>query len=163
MKLRNVFIVYLIFGIVLFAFANEEFKKEMIDISGWEAGEVEDASVNMTGLQFTSVSRFYEKDNMEFSVSFIAGSNTMLQGYQMDATIETDEVSIESFEVDGFRAVKSYDKIEKTGAYMINLASTDLTGSLLMIAFTNIDPDTALEILQEFDWKKFRILAKEAL
>jgi len=163
MKLRNVFVVYLIFGIAFFAYANEDLKKEMIEISGWEAGEIEDASVNMAGLQFTSVNRFYEKDDMEFSVSFIAGPNTMLQAYQMDATIETDEVSIESFELSGFRIVKSYDKIEKTGAYMINLASSDLTGSMLLMSFTNIDTDVALEILKKFDWGKFKSIAEEEL
>ncbi|RLC51985.1 MAG: hypothetical protein DRI23_03880 [Candidatus Cloacimonadota bacterium] len=163
MKLRNVFVVYLIFGIALFAYANEDLKKEMIDVSGWEAGEIEDASVNMAGLKFTSVNRFYEKDDMEFSVSFIAGSNTMLQGYQMDVTIETDEVSIESFELNGFRIVKSYDKMEKTGAYMIDLASSDMSGSMLLMSFTNIDTDSALEILQEFNWEKLRKIAKETL
>ena len=161
MKLRNVFVVCLIFGIALLAYANEDLKKEMIEISGWEAGEIEDASVNMTGLQFTSVNRFYEKDDMEFSVSFIAGSNTMLQGYQMDATIETDEVSIESFELNEFRVVKSYDKMEKTGAYMIDLASSDMSGSMLLMSFTNIGTDMAMEILQKFDWGKFKIIAEE--
>ena len=46
---------------------------------------------------------------------------------------------------------------------MIDLASSDMSGSMLLMSFTNIDTDSALEILQEFNWEKLRKIAKETL
>lgn len=162
-KLKKITFILFLVSFVYLAQASEELGKEMIDLPGWEAGEIEDASMNMAGFSFTMKSRIYSNEEQEFTITYIAGSNAMLQGYKMDVSIETSEVSFGSSEIDNFIVIKSYNKIENTGAYIVELASNEMSGAMLMITFSEMNDDKALEILKKFDWEKFKIQGEASL
>ena len=161
--MKRLIVVIMLFASIVFADSSDVLKKELIDLKGWKAEEAEGMSMNMGGMKMTNAMREYSKDDQEFYVTIMVGTNTMTQGQMPVSDIETESGRMHVKEIKGFKVYQMFDKEEKSGAIVIYMEKNETEGGFTMFSFQNMTPEKAFELSENFDWKKINKTIKGLL
>lgn len=159
---RILMIVMLIVSIV-FAEKADPLKKELVDIKGWEADEAEGMSMDMGGMSMVSASREYTKDDQNFIVTVVIGTNAIVTGQMPQVNVETDEGKYQTKTINGMEAYEAFDKNDKTGAVIVDLGKSETDGGFLLFSYENMKPEDALKLSEDFNWKNIKKEAEKII
>lgn len=135
----------------------------LTDLSGWKAQKAEGMSMDMGTMKMTSATRTYEKGDSVVSVVLMVGNSGMAQGQFANMNMETDEVKASMKKVDGFDTSHGYDKKERTGSFMVILASKGQSSGFLGINYEGISMADAEKIARQFDWAQMKKAVQKIL
>jgi len=115
------------------AFAEPAFKKLLpflIDLPGWQGAK---------------------PDGMTMEAGVIKGSAAIGAMAPLNAgmKLETAEMHMLSGDIGGFKALRTYNNNEKSGAIIVKLADD----TIFNVSYRNISEDDALTLTGKFDWK----------
>jgi len=142
---------------------SDKLKPLLVDLKGWQAETAEGAAIDMGGIKMINAVRNYTSGGKSIGATIIVGSNAMIQGQMQSVNVETAESKVTTSELDGFKAVNSYDKNEKSGGIVINILKKDPDGSMFVISYSGMAPDEAWAIVKNFDLKKIKETTKGLL
>ncbi len=127
----------------------------MADLGGWSASQCEGMKVvNPMMGEVVTAQRSYEKDGKRLDVSVLSGmqATMMWAPYSAGTMMESDEALVKVEKIDGFMVGISYDKKEKGGGIVVQIAPN----AVLVVSFEKMDWKKALEKAKKFDWKRLR-------
>lgn len=138
-------------------------KKTLVDLPGWQAEAAEGASIDMGGISMVNASRSYSSGGKTLDATIIVGTSAMVQGQVQSVNVQTAEASVTTAVHDGFTAVNSYDKKEKSGGIVVSLLKKEPNGAMLAVSYAGMTPEAAMEVVKKFDWKKMKQAAAAVL
>lgn len=150
------FVVLTFCSTILHAAPLDDLKILLTDLKGWQAEKAEGAAMDMMGMKMTTATRSYEKGDKEFSAIIIVGTNSMIQGQVQSINAETDEVKVQTSDLDGFKVMQAYNKPDNTGYLVVPLHTGTTEGALLMIHFTGLEPAAGLAQAKKFNWQSIQ-------
>ena len=129
-------------------------KPLLIDLKGWKAEKPEGSSMSMGGMKMINAIRNYSKGNSNINATIMISNSAMIQG--QTATTETSDAKVTSSKINGFNVIQGFNKIDKSGYVLINLAKKTTEGSLFMINYSGISNKEALKIAKKYNWKEIK-------
>ncbi len=131
--------------------------QQLPQLKGWKATKCD--GMKMTNPIFGEVvtaSKTYTKGDSSLNVSVLSGMQAMMAWapYQTGTMIETDESLMKVEKIDGFAVGIGYDKKDKGGAIVVQLAPN----AVLVVNYEKMRWQEALKEAKRFDWKKLRTL-----
>jgi hypothetical protein len=123
------------------------------DLPGWEGDTPQGMSMSANGQKATTASRTYQAEGKSFTVTVLKGYGTgAVAGAYQDVQLETDEVSVTSGEMRGFRIFQTWQKKENSGNLLVSLAGEN-ADEILNFDYTGMSRDEAMPLIDRFDWK----------
>lgn len=131
------------------------------DLPGWEADAPQGMSMSANGQKATTVSRTYQAEEKSFTVTVLKGYGTeaVAEAYQ-DIQLETDEMSVTSGEMRGFRIFETWQKKENSGNLLVSLAGQN-TDEILNFDYIGMSRNEAMLLIERFDWKAIAQTVRE--
>lgn len=158
-----IFLLTLLNGAGLCADVSDNLKPLLVDLKAWSAEKPEGSSMNMGGMKMINAVRNYTNGNMSFDATILIGSSAMLPGQAQTMNVETSEVKISTSNIDGFKIMQTFDKVEKIGQISINLQTKPAQGSLFMVNYSGISSSQALELAKTFNWNKIKTVTSKLM
>lgn len=136
------------------AFAEPAFKKLLpflIDLPGWQGAKPDGMTMEAGDSEMTMATRRYQKASASFEAGVIKGSAAIGAMAPLNAgmKLETAEMHMLSGDIGGFKALRTYNNNEKSGAIIVKLADD----TIFNVSYRNISEDDALALTGKFDWK----------
>ncbi|WP_300369018.1 hypothetical protein [Hydrogenimonas sp.] len=122
------------------------------DIPGWTMSQCE--GMKMTNPMMGDVvtaTKSYTKGDATIETTVVSGMQAMMMWgpYSTGTEVENDEALVKIEKVDNFTVGISYDKQERSGGIVVQLAPN----AVLAVNFENLDWKDALEMVKKLDWK----------
>lgn len=136
------------------ALAESAFKRLvpfLVDIPGWQGAKADGMTMDTGGGEMTMASRRYQKDSATFEAGVIKGGAAIgaLASVNAGMKIETADMHMLPGEIGGFKALRTYNNTEKSGALLVKLADD----AILNISYRGISEEDALALAGKFDGK----------
>jgi len=154
----KVMTLLLMLGVGAFAGNLPEYRalcEQLPHLKGWQEQKCEGMKMAnpMIG-EMVTASKSYSQGDRSLEVSVLSGMQAMMAWapYQTGTMIETDESLMKVEKIDGFAVGIGYDKKDKGGAIVVQLAPN----AVLVVNYEKMGWKEALKAAKRFDWKKLR-------
>ena len=135
----------------------KKFTPLLVDLPGWQGAAPEGLSMDMGQGAMTTASRKYTKGSVHLDASLVVGiaARGALAPLATSMQVETSEGHMIVATVDGFKALKSFQTKDSSGAIMIGLTDQ----AMFAVNYRGLSEDEALALAKNFDWNAMKALA----
>lgn len=130
----------------------------LVDLSGWNGKKPEGMSMVMSNAAMTTANRDYERGEAQLHATVVVGqgAEVTLAPIQAGVSIQTSEGHVISSTMRGMQVLKTYDKQQKSGSFIVSLGKD----ALFSLTYEGITEDDALALAEKFDWKTLQATAQ---
>lgn len=139
--------------------AFKRFLPLLVDLDGWDGKKPDGMSMDMGDSSMTTAKRDYQKGAAQVHASVIIGAAAAgaLSALTTGINVETTDGHTLTATINGFKASKTYNSKNKSGAIIVALGDN----AMFSFAYNGLTEDEALPLAQKFDWKAIQAAAAQ--
>ena len=123
----------------------------LVDLPGFTGAKADGMTMEMGDGAMTTVGRKYTKGAASVDIAVVSGQAAVgaLAPITSGMKIETTDGHMIPDTIDGFRAMRTYNNKEQSGALIVALAKD----AVMTFGYRNLSEDDAVALARKLDWK----------